>query len=131
MSRALVGRAEESLNPKLSESYKRLVRNWQRRCEEHIKRNVGFIHGTIFHYYHGRLFNRRYQDRWKILLKHDFDPDHDLKKDWRGIIALTDTKPALRDEVRKYFRARDEDSTDIYPGDGRLLGPSPAGIFTP
>lgn len=128
MARCLVGRGEESLNPGLSEGYKSRVRQWNRRAETHLKRNVGYIDGTIYHYYHGRLTNRRYQDRWKLLIEHQFDPDHDLKKDSRGVICLTDTKPGLRDDIRRYFRARDEDSTDIYPGDGRLLGPSPGSV---
>lgn len=128
MARALVGRAEESINPKLSEGYKKRVREWGRRADTHIKGNVGFVEGTIYHYYHGRIVNRRYNDRWRILLRHDFDPDHDLKKDSRGVICLTDTKPGLRDDIRSYFRARDEDSSDVYPDDGRLLGPAPGGI---
>lgn len=125
MARALVGRAEESLNPKLAPGYKRLVRQWQDRATKHIKGNVGYIDGTINHYWHGRIVNRRYGDRWKLLIQHQFDPDTDIKYDSNGIMCLTDTKPALRDDIRRYFRARSEDSIDAPGGDYRLTGPKP------
>lgn len=125
MARALVGRGEESLNPNLAIGYKRRVRDWQRRAEEHIKYNIGYIDGTIMHSWHGTIKNRRYGDRWKILIEHQFDPDHDLKKDWRGVIKLTDKKPKLRDDIRRYFRGRSEDSIDVPGGDYRLTGPKP------
>jgi hypothetical protein len=37
----------------------------------------------------------------------------DLKRDWQGLWQLTDPKVRLRDELRAYFRSRDEDSTEI------------------
>lgn len=129
MARALVGRVEESLNPKLSEGYKRRVRQWADRAMRHIKGNVGYIDGSINHYWHGRITNRRYGDRWKLLISHAFDPDTDIKYDSRGVMRLTDQKPALRDDIRRYFRARSEDSIDAPGGDYRLTGPKPG--FTP
>lgn len=125
MARGLVGRVEESLNPALSEGYKRHVRQWAQRADRHIKGNVGYIDGTINHYWHGRITNRNYGNRWKLLIKHGFDPDTDIKYDSNGIMRLTDQKPLLRDDIRRYFRARSEDSIDSPGGDYRLTGPKP------
>jgi hypothetical protein len=37
----------------------------------------------------------------------------DIKRDWQGLWQLTDRKIRLRDELRAYFRSRDEDSTGV------------------
>ena len=111
MAWGLLGRVEETLGPE-SASYKRICHHWQRRAMEHIKGNLGYVDGMLLHYWHGRKSQRGYQTRWKIMFDHRFDPDTDLKKDWQGVIRLTDQKPGLRDDVRAYFRARNEDSVD-------------------
>lgn len=125
MARALVGRALESINVRLAHGYRQRVLTWERRALEHIKMNIGYIEGMITHSWHGRITNRNYQNRWKLLIEHQFDPDHDLKKDRRGVIRLTDKKPALRDDIRRYFRARSEDSIDMPNGEHRIVSPTP------
>jgi hypothetical protein len=111
MAWALLGKVEETLGAE-SESYKRLCMIWQRRAMEHIKGNLGYVDGLLMHYWHGSKSDRGYQTRWKIMADHQFNPDTDLKKDWQGVLRLTDQKPGLRDDVRAYFRARNEDSID-------------------
>lgn len=111
MAWALIGRVEETLGCE-SASYKRLCLQWQRRAMDHIKGNVGYVDGMLMHYWHGRKSQRGYQTRWQIMAQHGFDPDSDLKKDWRGVLRLTDQKPGLRDAVRQYFKSRNEDSID-------------------
>ena len=125
MAKSLIGREEESINLNLTDGYKNRVRTWARRAHDHIKGNVGYVDGTIFHHWHGRIVNRNYHNRWKLLIKHRFDPDQDLKKDHRGIIMLTDKKPGLRDDIRKYFRARDEDCIYVPEKEYKLVGPKP------
>lgn len=112
MAWALIGRVEETLSRQLSDPYKRRCRLWERRAMEHIKMNVGYVDGTILHHWHGKKRDRGYASRWSIMAKHGFDPDMDLKTDWQGVIRLTDTKPGLRDDIRAYMRARNEDSVD-------------------
>lgn len=113
MSLAFIGQVEKSLNHKLNHNYKQLARNFQKRCEMHIRRNIGFVHGTINHYFHGNKVDRKYQDRWKILINNNFDPLFDIKKDCNNLWALEVNKPRLRDELIIYFRRRNEDSTDM------------------
>lgn len=111
MAWALIGRVEETFGPEAT-SYKRLCLAWQRRAMEHVKGNLGYVDGLLMHYWHGRKSQRGYATRWKIMFDHAYDPDSDLKKDWRGVIRLTDMKPGLRDDVRAYFRARNEDGIE-------------------
>ena len=75
--------------------------------------DVGYLPGTIHHYWHGKKVDRKYLDRWEILLRNNFDPDVDISYNDRGIINLTGNKPQLRDQLRMYFQQRNEDSTDV------------------
>jgi hypothetical protein len=65
------------------------------------------------HQFHGSHRLRAYGDRWQILVNHDFDPVRDLARDWQGIWKWAGNKPRLRDDMRKYFVARNEDSTEF------------------
>jgi hypothetical protein len=117
MAHALVGELERTINGNLSPAYKTQLREWEFRAERHIRRNVGYVSGLLVHYWHGRKVDRRYRHRWRILTENQFDPTLDLKKDWQGLLQLVDRGDArsikLRDEVRRYFRARNEDSIEL------------------
>lgn len=91
----------------------RWVREWKDRCDRYIRGNVGYVPGTILHHWHGKKAQRQYTSRWNILKDNNFDPEQDLKRDWQGLWQLTDRNPKLRDQIREFFRARNEDSTDV------------------
>jgi len=109
MCLALLGIVDESLNKNLHPNYKLLCKIFQERCEKNIKRNVGYVHGTILHHYHGNKADRKYQDRWNILVNNQFDPLVDIYKDSYGLWQLDDGKIKLRDDIIRYFRERNED----------------------
>jgi hypothetical protein len=112
MAWALIGSANKSMPGKIHANYKKYIKIWHERAEAHIKRDVGYVPGTILHYWHGKKADRKYVERWDVLIKHGFDPERDLKRDWQGIYILTDDGSRLRDDLRKYFRQRNEDSVD-------------------
>jgi hypothetical protein len=72
MALAFIGLGDRYINSKLNKNYKLLCEIFQERCEKFIKRSIGFVHGTITHYFHGNKADRRYQDRWQILIKNDY-----------------------------------------------------------
>jgi hypothetical protein len=117
MANGLVGRANETLswNKQQREgyhpNYKGMIMAWQDRAELYIKRDLGYVPGTILHHWHGASKNRKYNERWKVLVEHKFDPITDLKRDWQGLYQLNPLKWGLRDAIRKYNRDRDEDNT--------------------
>lgn len=113
MAYSLIGNCDKSMHKDVNGEYRNMVRVWQERAEKYIKRNVGYMDGTIIHYYHGAKVNRRYYDRWQILTKNNFQPSLDLKRDWNGLYQLTDRIPKLRRDIQQYFRQRDEDNTDM------------------
>jgi hypothetical protein len=116
MALAMLGIVDESLNKKLHSNYKMMCKIFQDRCEKNIKRNVGYVHGTIMHHFHGNKVDRKYQDRWLILVNNQFDPLVDIYKDHQGLWQLDDGKYKLRDDIIRYFRERNEDC-NVMPSD--------------
>ena len=97
-------------------SYRRLCFEWQDRAERHIRRNIGFMPGTVLHSWHGHKTKRQYLSRAQFLAKTGFDPLHHLKRDWQGLYQLHDDGSQsyirIRDGLRQYARMRDEDSME-------------------
>ncbi len=72
---------------------------------------VGYISGTVHHYYHGSLENRKYTNRWDILVFNNFNPYLFLTKNESGMYKATKYFPdSLENEIIKYFKERNEDS---------------------
>jgi hypothetical protein len=118
MCMAWIGQVKRTLNSKLHKNYKEICIAYEERCERHIKRNIGYVNGTILHAYHGRKHDRAYSSRWIILIENAFDPLRDIKKDNNNLWQLEDNKSRLRDDIRRYFRQRNEDSItmdDVMP----------------
>ena len=117
MANALVGTVNRALSVGYSERFKFLCRQWQDRAEKHIIHNphggVGCMPGLITHSWHGKKSNRMYDQRWKALVATGYDPDLDIKADSQGVWQLTDRSTALRDGIRDYSRARNEDSIEV------------------
>ena len=116
MACALNGRVQDSVHGKMHPTYHKWLNIWQERAEREIKRNVGYVDGTIRHWYHGEKSLRGYSTRWQILVKHQFNPETDIKKDVYGLWQLVVDTPRqreLRDDIRKYFKARKEDALVI------------------
>ncbi len=113
MALALTGNLEQFINTRMHINYQNKLKILSDRCEKNIKRNVGFVYGTIFHEWHGKKQNRVYKDRWKILIDNNFDPEVDLFKDCNGVWQLNKDNIKLRDELRSYFRGRNEDGIDL------------------
>jgi hypothetical protein len=117
MALALVGKAELSLPKDISPGYRAAVLNWQRAAQVNIRRNVGFVPGMVTHAWHGDKSNRKYVERWQVLIETQFDPSRDLVRDVQGLLRLTDFQDErsirLKDLIRAYFNQRNEDSDDM------------------
>ena len=110
MACAMINKVEHSYHKDISQDYKNECLEWQKRCKDHIRSDIGYLPGQITHYWHGAKGDRRYNDRWKILVDHQFRPNVDSYKDTQGLLQLDPSRIALRDDVRRYFRVRFEDS---------------------
>lgn len=117
MALGMIGVADDSLPSGVSQGYRDSVMRWQSRCINATRKNVGYVPGTIHHAWHGAKANRKYHDRWKILVENKFDPYSDLMRDPQGLYQLVDhgdeRSVRLRDQMRAYFNQRDEDSNSL------------------
>lgn len=86
---------------------------WRERASRVVRGQVGYVPGTVLHSWHGKKVDRRYGDRWKILVQHKFDPSTDLVTDRRGLWAFAGNKPRMERDFRRYFQGRNEDSIDV------------------
>lgn len=108
----LIGTLESARSEYAYGPYMRKMLEWQERASRWIKKDVGFVPGTVYHDFHGRKVNRQYGTRGKILKECKFNPDTDIKYDCYGLLQLETWEPrqiVLRDRIRAYFRARNED----------------------
>lgn len=113
MARSFIGSAGDIWGKNYSHGLRKSVIDWQSRCTRLLHRDVGFVPGTILHYWHGKKKNRKYLERNDILVKSQFDPFVDIKKDSQGLWQLdmdgSDRMIRLRDDLRIYASQRNED----------------------
>jgi hypothetical protein len=112
MAYSLIGRADVSLPVDISASYRKAVKEYEDRCNRFVKGHVGYVKGMIMHQFHGKFKDRKYQERWSILISNKFDPYTDLKPDWSGLYQIDVDKPQLSIDIRNYMKNRNEDSID-------------------
>ena len=109
---ASIGKVDHSVHGKMSDGFKKLAREWQRDAFRVTHGHLGFVNTTISHAFHGSKQARGYRSRWQIFIDHKFDPEKDLRKDSQGVVQLVG-KPQLEEDIRSYFRSRNEDSIDM------------------
>ncbi len=106
----------EDWHPEMTElkgcpDYVEAIRRWQENAAV-LKGNIGYVDAHAIHHWHGPMGKRGYTTRPAILAKNQFDPTRDLVYDENGVLQLRGNKPAFRDDIRAYFRSRNEDSID-------------------
>lgn len=121
MAFGLVGAVDAAAEVKwCSKPYIDAVLRWQARAAA-LKQNIGYVENHAIHYFHGSKVSRSYGSRWRILLDNNFDPRTDISRDWQGVYQLTGNKPRLRDQIRAYFRDRNEDSPELSPQEHHIV----------
>jgi hypothetical protein len=92
---------------KHNEMQRRHYLEWARRAQESFGGRVGYIPGTIYHLWHGDLFNRNYMGRHVLMA--GFDPYRDIQQAPNGAWLWSDPQSELARNVKDYFRSRKED----------------------
>lgn len=117
MAHGLTGSIEGTYRHEaITPGYANRLLGWQEKCERYIKRDIGVVGGTVYHYFHGEKINRKYGTRGAILARNHYDPNTDLKVGPFGLLELERWEPRqikMEDEIRAYNRGRNEDSCDL------------------
>jgi hypothetical protein len=107
MMLSLIGAPLKGLNTASSDDYKSSVAEYGKRMQT---LRFGYTPGVIRHYFHGSKKNRKYQERWMILVEHDYRPSEYCMYDEQGLITPTSSFPdALKHDIFQYFAQRNED----------------------
>ena len=110
MCLALIGLVEYSHPGNIHTNYSKMLQEYQARVKS---LRFGWVPGTILHHWHGRLEDRKYQDRWLILTKQQFDPETDIVRNAEGVIVLTEKGKRLEWHLANYFVERREDNMTL------------------
>jgi hypothetical protein len=104
---SLVGIGKSSANSNVNSEYMNKILEFEKRCKN---LRLGYIPGVIRHHYHGSKSNRKYVERWSILVKYNFNPLTHITINKDGVIIPTESCPKeLLDDIMEYFRERKED----------------------
>lgn len=107
MAMAFINKVEYSTVTNYSEDYKNSMFEYQKKVK-HLR--IGYTPGVIRHHYHGTKENRKYCERWQILVKHAFSPATHLTYDEKGILIPTAAFPEeFKKDILNYFKERKED----------------------
>ena len=107
MALSFIGKGLFSINDKATDGYKKSIIDFENQCNN-IR--IGYIPGIIKHYYHGSKANRKYAERWKILINNNYDPFIHITKNKDGLLIPTNDCPKeLLDSILTYFKERNED----------------------
>ena len=113
MALALVGSAVGSAPGNIDIEYKNKLIDFENKCKK-ANLCLGYIQGTVLHHWHGRLADRKYGERWNILINNKYNPLTDITRSHRcGLIQLTEEGRRMKQEIRQYFEDRNEDNTNM------------------
>jgi len=107
MAMAYINNVLKAANDRYSEAYLESIQEYQARTRG---LRIGYVPGVIRHHFHGSKANRKYTERWEILIRHGYDPIRHVKKNADGLLVPTPECPQeFLDEIFHYFEERKED----------------------
>jgi hypothetical protein len=107
MALALIGKVESSHPGGIHANYIQKLKEFQDRCSG---LRLGYVKGVILHHYHGSIADRRYQERWNVLVKNEYDPETDITVNTVGLVQFTRKGgEKLEKHIAAYFLGRNED----------------------
>jgi len=107
MALSFIDKCQFANNDNFHSDYNESMINFQSKAN---KLRLGYVPGVIRHHYHGSKQNRKYTERWKILMNHNYSPIEHTTYDKNGILIPTDKfTEEFKDDILNYFKERKED----------------------
>ena len=107
MMMSIIGNCMKSIHVESTDDYKKDVLEFQQKMKT---LRFAYVPGVIRHFFHGSKQNRKYHERWQILLRHQYSPSVHVEHDNVGLLVPTTGFPEeLKSEIYDYFKERNED----------------------
>lgn len=107
MALSFINKCEYMTNENYHIDYNNSMLEYQNKAS---KLRLGYTPGVIRHHYHGSKQNRRYTERWKILMNQNFSPIEHVTYDKEGILIPTNLFcDEFKEDIMNYFMERKED----------------------
>jgi hypothetical protein len=107
MALSLISNGLKGINEASTDGYKTTITEFQQKLRG---MRFGYVPGVIRHHYHGKKKNRKYEERWRILLDSNYDPAIHITTDKNGVLIPTSSCPTeIITQIKEYFYARNED----------------------
>jgi len=107
MSLSFIGNGIKSINEGTTQEYKDSISEFENKVSS---LRLGYVPGLIRHYFHGSKKNRKYSERWKILVDNQYSPILHITSNKDGLLVPTSECPKkLLDDIYNYFSERNED----------------------
>jgi hypothetical protein len=103
----LIGKGIKSVYAKGTDEYRKSIIEYEKKVSN---LRIGYVPGVIRHHFHGAKKNRKYMERWEVLIRHEYNPYIHVTKNSTGILVPTPhfSKEFLAD-IMNYFVERNED----------------------
>jgi hypothetical protein len=89
------------------------IKVWSTILYSRVKGSIFFLNGKVIHMFHGSLKNRKYDSRYNILKKNDFDPIKDVGLNKDGCLEWISPKKELHKYLHNYFYRRNEKNSRV------------------
>jgi len=107
MALSFIGNGLKSINSEVTDDYKNSILEYEKRVKGC---RLGYVPGVIRHHFHGHKKNRKYSERWFILIENQYQPSVHVQFNEEGLIVPTELFPEkLKSDILNYFRERNED----------------------
>ncbi len=107
MALSFINKCSCMTNENYHGDYNNSMLNYQKKAKG---LRLGYVPGVIRHHFHGSKKNRRYTERWQVLIKHKYSPEEHVTYDKKGILVPTKNMSySFAQDIMNYFRERKED----------------------
>lgn len=100
-----------------SQNHRISLQYWAWKLASSIQ-GYGFVYNVGYHLYHGKIDNRNYEKRLKLLVNLDYNPYEDIAINNQGLIILTSKGLELEQHLVEYFKSRNEDDSNTSESTG-------------
>jgi hypothetical protein len=106
MALSWINKGSMSFHNNVSPGYKKSILDYQERCKG---LTIGYTPGVIRHHFHGDKKFRKYNERWEILVEHQYDPFTMVTTKDGLLIPTRECPQELLNDIYDYFAQRNED----------------------